>query len=974
MESNDVDGAPIFLDISTKKYMIMNLDGGLWVLWKKDEAEIELLAVTEQEIHATVEALKSRLNVATFEDRNTSFYHITTVVRRQRNKIRSLVNGVGECIQDEEGIREMIQFGFMKLYSSDMSVVYLKSPITEFSFCVLSEEDRCCLERVVDDEEIREALWALKPFKAPRPDGLHASFFQHFWHDVKDSICNEVKKAFGLGVIPEYLNKTLITLIPKFQYPESLANYRSTSLCNLVYKIISKILVARIRPLLSNLISPIQTTFVPGRKGVDNVIIAQELIYTMDNLKGREGYMAVKVDLEKAYDRLEWSFIHKVLQAFHFPSSIIKVIMSCVSSSTISVLVNGNALEAFSPSRGIRQDDPLLPYLFILCMEYLGSLVEEKCSKGAWIPLKASPIPDVLRTFCSKLGQKVSPDKSRIYFSPNVAPELKERVCENLGMLETSNFGKYLGFSLRHRGASRRQFNSVAERVMGKLAGWKAKFLSFAGRAVLVKSVMLAIPNYVMQGAALPIHLCDKLDRINRDFLWGSSNEKRRMHLVGWEKIIRAKDEGGLGIQSARAKNIVLLAKLNWRIRRAANPDALLSFPNWSAIKLGFPTFAKGICWGIGNGSRKSVWIDNWIKGQSLRELIEGPLTRNDMKLVIADIRDNHEWNWENLSFVLPSIIKDKIRAIPCQEFGDEKDVILWKHTKDGDIPIREVLAAKGINCSKLCPICREQDDSIEHLLRECIFVRQFLAEIHAPRVSSMPINNVSDWLQANYQSKLIHCSAIPWNLIFPLAVWSIWKHHNKVVFENVPRNLNLHRFCLNEARDYFYCIAKSGRKKQLTSIPVKWNKPPEEWFKLNTNGASSGNPGKVGCGGLIRDCNGRWIKGFSRSIGHASNFVAEFWALRDGLKLALGIGVHRLVVELDAKVVISLITSIGGSNKPEGNRCADALARMGSNMAEEFLVFDNPPSPDVLYFVNTDAAGVLYNRTTNSVLAVTVR
>ena len=326
---------------------------------------------------------------------------------------------------------------------------------------------------------------------------------------------------------------------------------------------------------------------------MDNVIITQELIYTLDKLKGREGYMAVKVDLEKAYDRLEWSFIHKVLQAFHFPLSIIKLIMSCVSSSTISVLVNGAALESFSPSRGIRQGDPLSPYLFILCMEYLGSLIEEKCSKGDWIPLQASHgnikishlffaddlilfvkvnkdicevILDVLRNFCLESRQKVSLEKSRIYFSLNVSPDLKEKVCESLGMLETNIFGKYLGFPLRHRGASRRQFNFVANHVMGKLTGWKAKFLSFVGRAVLVKFVMSAIPNYVMQWAALPVHLCDKLDKINRDFLWGSSSEKWRLHLVGWEKIFRPKDEGGLGIQSARAKNIALLAKLNWRI------------------------------------------------------------------------------------------------------------------------------------------------------------------------------------------------------------------------------------------------------------------------------------------------------------------------------------------------------------------------------------------------------------------------
>ena len=96
-------------------------------------------------------------------------------------------------------------------------------------------------------------------------------------------------------------------------------------------------------------------------------------------------------------------------------------------------------------------------------------------------------------------------------------------------------------------------------------------------------------------------------------------------------------------------------------------------------------------------------------------------------------------------------------------------------------------------------------------------------------------------------------------------------------MFENVPLNLNLHRFCINEAREYFYCIAKSGRKKQLISLLVKWNKPPIEWFKLNTNGASSGNPSKAGGGGLIRDCDGKWIKGFLRSTGHVSSFSAEF-------------------------------------------------------------------------------------------------
>ena len=104
------------------------------------------------------------------------------------------------------------------------------------------------------------------------------------------------------------------------------------------------------------------------------------------------------------------------------------------------------------------------------------------------------------------------------------------------------------------------------ERVISKISGWKAKFLSFAGRIVLIKSVMAAIPNHVMQGVALSNHLLEKLDKINRDFLWGSSMEKKKLHLVGWSKVIRPKEEGGLSIQAAQAKNIALLAKLNWRL------------------------------------------------------------------------------------------------------------------------------------------------------------------------------------------------------------------------------------------------------------------------------------------------------------------------------------------------------------------------------------------------------------------------
>lgn len=175
--------------------------------------------------------------------------------------------------------------------------------------------------------------------------------------------------------LPDGLNETFLVLIPKMDSPALPSHFRPIGLCNVLYKIITKAIVNRIKPLLPVVTSNTQTSFVPGRQITDNIVIVQEVIHTMRRKQGGKGYMTLKIDFEKAYDRLKWDFIRNTLYEMNFPIRMIEVILECISSPSMRILRNGEPTDKFIPSRGIRQGDPLSPYLFVLCMERLNQVI-----------------------------------------------------------------------------------------------------------------------------------------------------------------------------------------------------------------------------------------------------------------------------------------------------------------------------------------------------------------------------------------------------------------------------------------------------------------------------------------------------------------------------------------------------------------------------------------------------------------------
>ncbi|OMO86355.1 reverse transcriptase [Corchorus capsularis] len=328
-------------------------------------------------------ALKSILNWILEGERNSRFFHVTTLIRRRFNKIMGLSNDNGDWISDPLDLQQLVLSYFKNLFSTTNIAEHLSFDSFNEDWASLLPEDLAALNIPLTDVEIHKTLWTFKPDKAPGPDGLHPGFYQRNWATVKSKICSAIHDIFYSASMPPEFNGTLISLIPKCHGLTNLSQFRPISLCNTIYKLVTNILVLRLRPFLNKLICPLQSSFIPGRQGIDNVVIVQELIHTMKKTKGARGWMAIKIDLEKAFEKLEWGFIRKVLSSYNFPANWQKLIMSCITTTNTSILINGGKLESFTPSRGfpIHHDCPSKDdYLFILDKHRPSCSLASSCS------------------------------------------------------------------------------------------------------------------------------------------------------------------------------------------------------------------------------------------------------------------------------------------------------------------------------------------------------------------------------------------------------------------------------------------------------------------------------------------------------------------------------------------------------------------------------------------------------------------
>ena len=476
---------------------------------------------------------------------------------------------------------------------------------------------------------------------------------------------------------------------------------------------------------MEKLISENQSASVPGRAIGDNVLITHEVLHYLKTSQAEQRCaMAVKTDMSKAYDRLEWDFIALVLARLGFHRSFISLIIHCISSVTYSFLINGLPRGKVVPSRGIRQADPLSPYIFIMCSEVLSGLCNRAQEDGLIQGIKVArgcprvnhllfaddtmfflngnednctALMSLLNSYEEASGQSINKDKSAITFSRRTPATIKNPIKEALQIHKEGGVGKYLGLPEQFGRRKRDLFASIIDRIQQKTKGWKNKFLSSAGKLVMLQSVLSAIPSYSMTYFKLPISLVKRIQSVITRFWWDNTDGVRKMAWVSWDSLAKPKAIGGLGMKDFEIFNDALLAKTGWRLecllttvlkgKYYADTDFLLVTEvsaishGWRRILIGRTLLKNNNGWIVGTGEEINIWSDPWLSLIKQQRPM-GPPTEATANLWVSDLflNDSTQWDRSRLQAILPEYEEQILSIKPSLSGAPDK--LIWLGTK----------------------------------------------------------------------------------------------------------------------------------------------------------------------------------------------------------------------------------------------------------------------------------------------------
>ncbi|XP_039155725.1 uncharacterized protein LOC120287105 [Eucalyptus grandis] len=533
---------------------------------------------------------KSRIRWLKEGDLNTKYFHHLVKRSHLRNRILSIYNG-DTLVSDPAEVHQLFVSHFQALLAaSPPSYVPTIEEIRKNLNHTLDDNQIRTLSQPVTDKEIQDTLFSLASGKAPGPDGFNVDFFKRSWEIIGPSVLLAVRDFFASGHLLKEINSTILTLVPKVPNASSVNDFRPIACCNTIYKCITKIMANRLAVVLPSIISLPQNAFVKGRRISDNIILAQELFVDFHHEPYRPKCI-IKVDFCKAFDSIDWNFIELTLLAFGFPPDFVHRMMTCIRSPKYSISLNGELHGFFSSGRGIRQGDPMSPYLFTLVMEVFSGILNTQSGNLGF--------DFFWRCKATRL--------SHLFFADDVLL-FSEANMSSLRLLLDGihSFARWSGLN-PNLNKSEIFLSGDPESLRNALVYWSSVFI-------------------------LPASVSNRIEQIFRQFLWRGPSLGAGGAKVAWVDVCLPKEEGGLGIRSLRISNIAIMLKHLWLL--FTDKESLWSkwihsiflkhknfwivprptYCSWAWKKLlGLRDLIQHhFKWRVGNGLSVSFWFDHW--------------------------------------------------------------------------------------------------------------------------------------------------------------------------------------------------------------------------------------------------------------------------------------------------------------------------------------------------------------------------
>jgi hypothetical protein len=593
---------------------------------------------------------------------NTKYFHLIANGKNRKKMIFQLEQEEGTIVGDDN-LRHYITEYYKGLFGppAPNNFCMLENRIDDIP--QLSQEENALLVADFSEKEVWEAVSQMKHNKAPGPDGFPAEFYQHFWVVLKADLLalfNQLQRRN----LPLYkLNFGIITLLPKKENALQIQQYRPICLLNVSFKIFTKVATNRISSIVQKVIKPSQSAFLPGRHILEGVVVLHETIHELHRKK-MDGVL-LKIDFEKAYDKVSWKFLQQVLRMKGFDPLWCGWINDFMNGGSVGIKVNNDTGHYFQTRKGLRQGDPLSPILFNLVGDMLAIMIaraKEDGLIGGLIPhlvdggisilqyaddtilflehdlVKAANLKLILCIFEQLSGLKINFHKSEIFcFGKAKDDELQYK--QLMGCESGSLPFKYLGIPIHFRRLSNAEWNGVENRFESKLGCWKGKLLSYGDRLVLINSVLTSLPMFMLSFLQVPVGVRKRLDFYRSRFFWQSDETKKKYRLTKWNIICRPRDQGGLGIEVLELKNRCLLSKWLFKILHEEGTwqeilcNKYLSTKTLAQVEVK-PTdsqFWKGLMevrddffrrgrFVVGNGNTIRFWEDKWLGSRPLAE------------------------------------------------------------------------------------------------------------------------------------------------------------------------------------------------------------------------------------------------------------------------------------------------------------------------------------------------------------------